>query len=246
MRRIVFGARAFAFSAAVCVASVASAGVVFSTGTDNTGTDNVLFDAACVGGNTGGTNGALIVTGCLNTSHTTLVDFTGNELLKTNGGQASLFAADGAFTQLLVNMRDPLVGFTKILFNIDVTNGGHNDGSIDIVATLFAGGSQASYSTTMAVAWNGENKFIVESDGGDVIQSLYFDVSDVSISSIDFADTKQVRLGVANQPCLPGYTGSPPNCIPPEIDIPVPEPGTLALFGLGLAAVGVGRRRERR
>ena len=78
----------------------AAASVVFATGNPgNTGTDNVLF-SGCGFATPDGTT----VNGCLNTSRSTQVDFTGDETLHANGGQARVEADNGSFNFLVISL----------------------------------------------------------------------------------------------------------------------------------------------
>src|SRR5262245_45009162 len=99
-------------------ASGAGAGVVFGTGNPgNAGTDNVIFNG-CSGTTSTGTT----VQGCMNTDHSIIVDFTGNETLQVNGGQARIESQDDSFNFLQIGLHDPAASFTKIILNIITDN----------------------------------------------------------------------------------------------------------------------------
>jgi len=207
------------------VSNGAQAGVIFGTGNPgNAGTDNVIFNA-CTANVTDGTT----VNGCLNTDHTALVDFfNAGESLHVDGGQARIEATDGSFTQLEFGFNNPLDGFTKAIFNIN-TDAADEDGTITITVN-FLGGLPASVTSSPFNVANGSNFFYVVSDGGDVIDSVFFK-SSIGLDSVLFQDTRQVRLGGEG---IEETTG----------DVSIPEPAMLSMLGLGLLGAAARYRRR--
>ncbi|WP_301592135.1 PEP-CTERM sorting domain-containing protein [Sabulicella glaciei] len=154
--------------------------------------------------------------GCLQSSHTTLVNFTSNEMLNiSGGGQASIQAQDGTFNTITIALDDPTVGFDKLQFNLDATANGFADfTAIDQFGNVFN-------FNNIALSGNGQNFFTLGSLDGQVAVSFTL-VSTVGISLISELD--QVRLG-------------------PATTTPVPAPAGLALMGLGLLGLGMVRRK---
>jgi len=176
--------------------------------------DNVIFNACGLGGSTGTT-----VQGCLNSSHTTLVNFTSDETLSIGegGGQADITAVDGDFDFFRIQLADPTLGFSKLQFNLDaIADGTATFVAVDQFGTTFNLG-------TFALDGTGQNFFTLGSIDGQVATKFEL-VSTVGLE--DITDLEQVRLG------------------PASITTNVPEPGTLSLLGLGLLGLGLIRRRK--
>ena len=204
---------ALAFATALALGySAANATIVITAGPGSAAnTDNVIFNA-CSGNITGP---ALMVQGCLNSSHTTLVDFTGTQNLVVNGGQARIEAQNGTFDFLQINF-DPLAtsAFTALSFNIDAAN----TGTVGITADAITG-PDLTQSFTLGQA--GQNFFHVDASGGTLLRSVSF--TGVSVLSVAFNDVQQVRIG--------------PN-------FPLPEPGALLLLATVLGAFGLTSKRK--
>jgi len=177
-------------------------------------TDNVLFNA-CDNEVLGP---ALTVSGCLNTNHATVVDFTGTEDLLANGGQATIEGADGLFDAVTINLADPSLGFAKLIFNLDAVADGTADfRAVDQFGNVFN-------FADIVLDGEGENFFTLLSDDNQIAVSF-------SLLSTDgpqnIVNLQQVRLGAV------------------EIPQQIPEPGSLALIGVGLLGIaGLARRRK--
>ena len=180
--------------------------------------DNVIFNACGLGNGSGTT-----VQGCLNTNHTTRVNFTSNETLNiAGGGQAVITAADQAFGNLTIALADPNLGFDKLQFNLDaIADGSATFRAVDQFGTVFNFGS-------FALRGNGQNFFTLGSLDGQVATSFSL-ISTVGIQNI--TDLEQVRLGPT------GIGGGP-------VTVEVPEPASLAMLGFGLTAIGLLRHRR--
>ena len=159
---------------------------------------------------------SMLVQGCLNTDHAQNVNFTGNENLLANGGQSRIEAATGTFDAVKINFADPSLGFTKLIFNLDAdVDGFANFQAVDQFGNVFN-------FNNIALDGNGNNFFGLQASNGEIAVSF----SLISTVTSQINDLAQVRLGAAN------------------IGI-IPEPGSLALLGIGLLGLaGLTRRRN--
>ena len=204
------------------VSSLASATLIVTPGVDNTGTDNVLHNACNLQ-----TGPALTVQGCLNSDHSFLVNFTSNEDLLINGGQAKIVAQDGAFNYLNIFLDAPGWTFNKLLLNIDSDDNGF---------VTFTG-SPGGVSSPFALAKNGDNKFILT---GEDFQSISF-LTTIPVNNVQLvSNVKQVRIGGIKAP------GDPEDPEDPPTPSDVPVPATPLLFGLGLLGLGWSRKNRTR
>lgn len=130
------------------------------------------------------TGSGTTVQGCLNDNHAQLVDLTSSESLEITGGQATLTATDGAFSDLKISLVGADVG--KVILNIDATENGF---------VTFADG--AGPDGTFALDANGENFFTATGITGGF---LSFTTSLVSGGpEVDIvADVNQIRLTIAS------------------------------------------------
>jgi hypothetical protein len=220
--------RLITLSAAFIVMMMASATVwadpiTITTGNPgNAGTDNVLFNNGSL------VHSGLVVQGDFNGSGAGfIVDFTsasGSGNLGVSGGQAVLVGGTGntPFTNVTVQLENNAT-FTKLILNIDVTNGLAPPTQVQFTVNYTLAGGQV-FNQVFTVDANGQNFFGIQAGEGAVINSVTIQ----ALGNTTFADINQWRLGGFNTPNE------------------VPEPATLLLLGTGIAGTASALRRRYR
>jgi hypothetical protein len=191
---------------------------------------NVVFNACGLRPQLGTT-----ITGCLNDSPTTFVNFTSSENITIGGGgQATVVASDGFFDNVEIKLADTSLGFQKLQFNIDAAaNGTANFQAVDQFGTVFN-------FNNVALSGNGQNFFTMGSADGQVAVSFKL-ISTVGIQNI--SDLEQVRLGITSIGGCPNGASNFPICSLQEVQ--TPEPLSMAMLGMGLLGLGAVRMRRR-
>ena len=221
-QRVILASAAFAVMA-LASSTVWADPITITTGNPgNQNTDNVLFN-----------NGALVHSGTLvqgdfnGSGAGFIVDFTsasGNGNLGVSGGQAVLVGGSGntPFSNATVKLENGAT-FTKLILNIDVTNGLAPPTSVQFTVNYTLSGGQV-FNQVFSVNTNGQNFFGIQAAEGAVINS----VTVQGLNGTTFSDINQWRLGGFSTPQTQ----------------PTPEPASMFLLGSGLVgAAGALRRR---
>jgi len=218
LQRLIVSVAAFVIMVAASSTAWADPITITTGNPGNTGTDNVLFN-----------NGALLHAGTLVQGDFNgigagfIVDFTsasGNGNLGVSGGQAVLIGGTGNIPLTNVTMQlENNATFTKLILNIDVTNGLPPPTQVQFTVNYTLAGGQV-FNQVFTVDTNGQNFFGIVAGDGAVINSVTIQ----GLGSTSFSDINQWRVG--------GFANE------------VPEPASLFLLGSGLVGTaGAVRRR---
>jgi len=221
-QRAILATAAFAIMALASSTAWADPITITTGNPGNQNTDNVLFN-----------NGSLIHSGTLvqgdfnGAGAGFIVDFTsasGSHNLGVSGGQAVLVGGTGntPFSNTTIQLENGAT-FTKLILNIDVTNGLAPPTQVQFSVNYTLAGGQV-FNQVFTVDTIGQNFFGVQAAEGAVINS----VTVQGLGNTTFSDISQWRLG--------GFSTPPANN--------VPEPASLFLLGSGLVGTAGALRRR--
>jgi hypothetical protein len=219
-RKVLLGMTAAVMVTLASASNILADPITITTGNPgNQGTDNVLFNNGSL------PHSGLLVQGDFNGAGAGfIVNFTstsGSGNLGVSGGQAVLVGGTGndPFSNATMQLENNAT-FTKLILNIDVTNGLSNTSVQFTVNYTLAGGQQ--FQQVFSVDANGENFFGIVAAEGAVINS----VTVQGLNGTTFTDINQWRVGGFQQP--------------------VPEPASMLLLGSGLIGAAAGLRKRRK
>src|SRR6185503_13916653 len=220
LQRLILTSAAFAIIALASSNALADPITITVGNPNNQNTDNVLFNNGSL------VHSGLLVQGDFNGAGAGfIVDFTsasGSGNLGVSGGQAVLVGGTGnvPFSNATVQLENGAT-FTKLIMNIDVTNGLPPPTQVQFTVNYTLAGGQV-FNQVFNVDTNGQNFFGIQASMGAVINSITVQ----GLGGTNFQSIDQWRIG--------GFGNA------------VPEPASMLLLGSGLAGLAAGVRRRLR